>query len=82
MLRAVIRKFEADRVLSPTPELSLQPYKDGTAPEGFVAAPQHEKGGSRPELRAKLTHETHPAVYVAHMGFDPADVRAVPISDE
>ena len=46
------------------------PYKDGTAPQGFVAGPQHEKGGPRPELRSKLTHETHPAVYVAHMGFD------------
>ena len=49
---------------------AFQPYKEGTAPEGFVAGPQHEKGGPRPELRAKLSHQTHPAVYVAHMGFD------------
>ena len=52
------------------PRPAFQPYKEGTAPDGFVAGPQHEKGGPRPELRAKLSHQTHPAVYVAHMGFD------------
>ena len=48
------------------------PFKEGLGPTGFVAGPQHEKGGPRPELRAKLTHKTHPAIYVAHMGFDRA----------
>ena len=52
----------------PRPAFML--YKEGKAPQGFVAGPEHEKGGPRPELRAKLSHETHPAVYVAHMGFD------------
>lgn len=54
------------------PRPAFQPFKSDTAPEGFVAGPEHEKGGPRPELRAKLTHETHPALFVAHMGFDRA----------
>ncbi len=49
---------------------AFKPFKDGLGPAGFVAGPQHVKGGPRPDLRAKLTHETHPARYVAHMGFD------------
>ena len=52
----------------PRPE--FQPYKDGTAPQGFVAGPEHELGGPRPELLAKLSHDTHPAIYTAHMGYD------------
>ena len=52
------------------PRPAFMPYKEGEAPQGFVAGPEHQKGGPRPELRAKLSHETHPAVYVAHMGFD------------
>ena len=39
-------------------------------PTGFVAGPEHERGGPRPELRKELTHDTHPAIFVAHMGFD------------
>ena len=52
------------------PRPAFQPFKEGLGPAGFVAGPEHEKGGARPELRAKLTHNTHPAIYVAHMGFD------------
>lgn len=54
------------------PRPAFLPFKAGTEPPGFVAGPEHEKGGPRPELRVKLTHETHPAIYTAHMGFDRA----------
>ena len=46
----------------------FEPYK--TPPEGFVAGPEHDEGGPRPELLAKLTPDTHPAVFVAEMGFN------------
>ena len=47
----------------------FSPYKEGTAPEGFVSSAEHERGGPRPELSA-LTPQSHPAVFVAECGFD------------
>ena len=37
------------------PRPAFLPFKAGTEPPGFVAGPEHEKGGPRPELRVKLT---------------------------
>ena len=47
----------------------FSPYKEGTAPDGFVPTAEHERGGPRPEL-ASLTPKIHPAIYVAECGFD------------
>jgi hypothetical protein len=49
---------------------AFQPYKEGSAPAGFVAGPEHERGGPRPEFQSRLTPLTHPAILMAHMGFD------------
>lgn len=49
---------------------AFKPFKPELAPAGFVAEAKHETGGPRPELKAKLNHKTHPAIFVAHMGFD------------
>ena len=46
----------------------FRPYKDGTAPAGFVPMPQHDKG-SVPHGHG-FTSRTHPARFVAAQGFD------------
>lgn len=46
------------------------PYKEGSAPEGFVADASHERGGPSPGVQAGLTSKTHPAKFVALMGWD------------
>ena len=44
------------------------PYKEGTAPEGFVAKPEHVHGGPSPKLAEVLKPDTPPYVYMAEMG--------------
>jgi len=44
------------------------PYKEGTAPEGFVAKPEHEAGGPSPKLAEVLKPDTPPYVYMAEVG--------------
>ena len=46
----------------------FMPYKEGTAPEGFVAKPEHETGGLSPELSEVLKFDTPPEVYMAEVG--------------
>ena len=47
---------------------AFRPYKENTAPEGFVAGPQHETGGPSPEVRKVLYPSTAPWIYVAEIG--------------
>jgi|SouAtlMetagenome_1021521.scaffolds.fasta_scaffold241839_1 hypothetical protein len=44
------------------------PYKEDTAPEGFVAKPEHEMGGLSPELSEVLKFDTPPYQYMAEVG--------------
>ena len=44
------------------------PYKEGTAPDGFIARPEHEKGGPSPELSEVLKPDTPPYQYMAEIG--------------
>ena len=44
------------------------PYKEGTAPQGFVAKPEHEMGGLSPELSEVLKFDTPPYQYMAEVG--------------
>lgn len=46
----------------------FMPYKEGTAPEGFIAKPEHETGGLSPELSEVLKFDTPPEVYMAEVG--------------
>ena len=48
----------------------FRPFKTGTEPDGFVADPSYLKGGLRPGLETELTYKTHPALFVAAMGWD------------
>ena len=44
------------------------PFKEGTAPEGFVAKPEHTTGGLRPELAKVLTPDTPAYIFMAEVG--------------
>ena len=55
------------------------PFKEGTAPEGFVAKPEHTTGGLRPELAKVLTPDTPAYIFMAEVGgFDAKKTRRRP----
>ena len=59
-------KLDAEPISFGRPD--FRPYKEGAAPDGFVADPTFEAGGPRPGH--SFTPQTHPVHFVAAQGFD------------
>ena len=62
------KTLKTDGTAPPLARPDFLPFKEGTAPEGFVAIPEHKTGGLSLELSKVLKPDTPPYQYMAEVG--------------